>query len=60
VADLEVDGNFKIQMELIDVPTYLGADVNPFITTIDLHYLSSNIGTVDKAPDFNIPESLKP
>lgn len=47
---LEVDGLFLVR-------TYLSANTmngtpEPFLHTVDLHYQTTNIGTLNKAPDF--------
>jgi len=47
---LEADGIIHANVELTAEPTVTGGDL--YCSTIDLHYLSSNIGTYDKAPPF--------
>ena len=49
--NLEVDGLLEISLIVTGVPT-LGGGGKLFITYVDIHYLSTNIGTVSKAPAF--------
>lgn len=49
-AALEVDGLIKISAKATTIPTVTGGDL--FIDYIDIHYLSTNVGTKQKAPDF--------
>jgi hypothetical protein len=51
-ADLEVDGLFLVQFQVLSTPTITGGAPDPFVHRIDIHYQSTNMGTVDKAPNF--------
>jgi hypothetical protein len=51
--DIEVDGLLDISIKVTTIPTITGGTVNkPFIKYVDIHYLSTNVGTLNKAPDF--------
>ena len=50
---LEPDGLVKIHFDLVTIPTITGGIGNePFIDFLDLHYLSTGIGTAQKSPNF--------
>jgi hypothetical protein len=55
--NFEVDGLIKCHYDVITIPTITGADTpssanEPFILYVDMHYLSSGVGTKNKAPNF--------
>ena len=51
---IETDGIIMVHFDVGTIPTITGGSPNePFIITMDLHYLSSQIGTANKAPPFN-------
>ena len=50
---IEVDGLLEGTIKLSTIPT-IGSGYL-FIHTCDIHYLSTNIGTVSNAPDFYVP-----
>ena len=53
---LEPDGLILVGMATTTVPTITGGSTNlPAILTCDLHYQSTNIGTLNKAPNFYGP-----
>jgi hypothetical protein len=50
---LEVDGLILCSIKTTTIPTITGGTPNePAILFVDIHYLSSNIGTINKAPNF--------
>lgn len=52
-ADLEVDGLILMNLTVTGIPTITGSANNlPFIHRVDIHYQSTNIATLDKAPNF--------
>lgn len=56
VDDLEPDGLLLVSLEADVIPTITGGTVaNPFIMYADLHYLSTNVGTLNRAPNFWLP-----
>jgi hypothetical protein len=52
LADLEVDGLIKGSLLMTAIPTIVGG--NFFLDRIDLHYQSTNMGTKQKSPPFNV------
>jgi hypothetical protein len=50
--DLEVDGLLECSLIVTAIPTSSGGAGKPFIFFADIHYLSTNIGTSNKAPNF--------
>lgn len=50
---IEVDGLIEGTLKLRTLPTITGGYL--FVHTADVHYLSTNIGTVGKDPDFYVP-----
>lgn len=49
---LEVDGLLKMKLAVTDLPIVGGVDEEVFIFTVDLHYLSRNVGTKNKSFPF--------
>ncbi len=49
--DFEPDGVIELTFEM-DANNLTGTPSNPFVHYVDIHYLSRNIGTKQKAPDF--------
>lgn len=47
---IEPDGIMLMKLEVPTLPTVTGGDV--FVLFGDIHYLSTNIGTISKEPDF--------
>lgn len=50
--DLEPDGLLEISMITNEIPTITGGAAKPFIFYCDIHYLSTNVGTKNRAPNF--------
>ncbi len=48
--DIEPDGILLVSVTATTIPTVTAGD--PFIFTWDLHYMSHNLGTAQKAPNF--------
>ena len=47
------DGLIIMNLTMTTIPTITGGSPNePFIHRVDIHYLSTNVGTKDKTPDF--------
>lgn len=54
--NLEVDGILLVSLQVTGVPTISGGgSTRPFLFYSDIHYLSTNIGTLNRAPDFYLP-----
>ena len=53
-AKLEVDGLLAIHYEIVEIPSIPGSAVVdlPYVFTIDVHMQSTNVGTVNKVPNF--------
>lgn len=53
-SQLEVDGliQCRVYLDSNDMTVSGGGVPNPFVHTVDIHYLSTNVGTKAKAPDF--------
>jgi hypothetical protein len=49
-GDLDIDGMVLGQLTLTTAPTVTAGSL--FVSTIDIHYLSTNLGTVNKASPF--------
>jgi hypothetical protein len=49
---LEPDGLILLHFNVPTIPTITGGAAKPFIHYVDCHYMSSNIGTKGKAPNF--------
>lgn len=50
---LEVDGCIRLHFDVLEIPTISGGLVSePFLDTLDIHYLADRVGTPNKAPDF--------
>ena len=54
-TDFEPDGLILMNFTMTTIPTITGGSPNePFIQRIDIHYLSHNLGTKQKAPNFYV------
>jgi hypothetical protein len=51
-SDLEPDGLILLRTKATGIPTITGGAAKPFIFFIDMHYQSTNMTTIDKAPPF--------
>jgi len=51
---IEVDGLISIHYEIDTIPSITGSDFSnlPYIQTIDLHIQTTNIGTINKDPNY--------
>lgn len=51
---IEVDGMFLVNFTANTIPSISGSSVAnlPYIMTVDLHYQSTSVGTLNKAPNF--------
>lgn len=49
---LEPDGMILMHFDVPTIPSITGGAGEPFIHYVDIHYLSTNIGTKQKAPNF--------
>jgi hypothetical protein len=53
--DLEVDGLILVRVSASAIPTIVGGSPNePFLHSVDIHYQSNYIGTLNKAPNFYV------
>ena len=50
--DITVDGEIIANLELTTLPTITGGDSVIFISYVDIHYQSTNVGTKNKSADF--------
>jgi len=54
--DLEPDGLLRASLIVNTLPTISGGTTpKVFISYVDIHYLSTNVGTVARSPDFYVP-----
>jgi hypothetical protein len=51
-SDVEIDGLILMNLEVKEIPVITGGSGKPFIHRIDIHYLSTSIGTLNKVPYF--------
>jgi hypothetical protein len=50
---LEPDGLVRVMARTTTIPTISGGSRNePYMLNVDLHYMSSEMGTVNRAPNF--------
>lgn len=51
--DIEPDGVIGVNLTMTTIPTITGGSPNePYIFMVDLHYLSTNVGTLNRSPSF--------